>query len=1077
MKEYFHNVNLPEKIIDKVFGCVDDKHLILSNPDTKLRIPQIGAYSAIIAHWTSNPETSGIISLPTGIGKTDTMLLLIAKQAILRTLIVVPSKELRTQHLETFSTWGQLRKQGIIADDVPELRCTVIDSTPKINGNINVDLLKKKIEDSNVIILTNQIFHNLGDEINEFLTESCDLLILDEAHHSSAATWSRIEKVFLKHNKKVLKFTATPFREDGKNLLGKLIYEYSLERAILDGLSQEIEFSLVEYNSDSLICKNVDEAIARSSISTLEDYQRKYQNSHPIMIVRGDNINHIKYLHETIYAKFENHNAVIVHSQNSQKENEQAIDKLKRYKADIVICVNMINEGMDFPSLKIAAIHSKHKTIPITIQFIGRLARLNTNIPKATVISNAILEDSKNPIHNLYRDGVKINEEIPKILADYNKNNLSDIFEISKLELSSSDLDVEKYYSSCRMMFFKVGNVKLDFDSIQHNNRYLTSKIPLQKSNLDHDLINFDEDKFMLIVEKQVGTAGWTSQEVFQDINWVSYLIYWNSKEGTICVGTEANLTSIKRLLKQILPNYKEKIVRMNGEEMFRAVDFAGNKRQFNNITFKQLSSNNIRSKTISGNIDENISSTYTDDSIKSSISIIFDNQSRKAIGGISKSGVIWLLQKMDPHSWLNLSVTALKMTADSSKDTSFNLDTPIPKKIEAFPTDYWPYSIDVWWNSNSSDKTDEILVGDEKVYVNDLVLKVYNPNNSSTPSSDTLDFYWDFNEYKRYVFRLILQQNHLHVTYIGHMDLSSENPILLNRDEPTVQNGDGIEDLSQYISSNIRIRYPHGITIMEGWLYENNLTNAHFNHDKLLNSYVDWSNVNFKQESLIKKNKKSDSKLKDDLNKESDTNKEEKKKLINKKSVQYAVMEAKLATLTKKLSDETLGYSVIYNDDGGHEVADIVSISLIENNLTIEFFHCKYASNDDHDKEHVQVNSLYEVCIQSERSVRYTKNVDGLLSQLLNRHNDRIKNNPGDPTLEKRFHLGNINSFNTIREKIKSITNLKINYMIYAVQPGLSIDKLIRNKDKFLNVYQLLKNVENTLKDLSNVEFFVIGS
>ncbi|WP_258863412.1 hypothetical protein [Streptococcus agalactiae] len=35
----------------------------------------------------------------------------------------------------------------------------------------------------------------------------------------------------------------------------------------------------------------------------------------------------------------------------------------------------MFGEGIDIPSLKVAAIHDKYKSLPITLQFMGRFAR------------------------------------------------------------------------------------------------------------------------------------------------------------------------------------------------------------------------------------------------------------------------------------------------------------------------------------------------------------------------------------------------------------------------------------------------------------------------------------------------------------------------------------------------------------------------------------------------------------------------------------------------------------------------------------------------------------------------------
>ncbi|PAC30611.1 hypothetical protein CEJ87_18090 [Caldifermentibacillus hisashii] len=55
-----------------------------------------------------------------------------------------------------------------------------------------------------------------------------------------------------------------------------------------------------------------------------------------------------------------------------KRKGFQALDDLK---SRIVVCVNMFGEGIDIPNLKIAAIHDKYKSLPITLQFIGRFAR------------------------------------------------------------------------------------------------------------------------------------------------------------------------------------------------------------------------------------------------------------------------------------------------------------------------------------------------------------------------------------------------------------------------------------------------------------------------------------------------------------------------------------------------------------------------------------------------------------------------------------------------------------------------------------------------------------------------------
>jgi Type III restriction enzyme, res subunit len=73
-----------------------------------LRNPQIGAVHAILGHWSVSDEV-GTIVMPTGTGKTETMLSLLLAVPCQKVLVVVPTDALRTQISEKFLTLGILK--------------------------------------------------------------------------------------------------------------------------------------------------------------------------------------------------------------------------------------------------------------------------------------------------------------------------------------------------------------------------------------------------------------------------------------------------------------------------------------------------------------------------------------------------------------------------------------------------------------------------------------------------------------------------------------------------------------------------------------------------------------------------------------------------------------------------------------------------------------------------------------------------------------------------------------------------------------------------------------------------------
>jgi Type III restriction enzyme, res subunit len=72
----------------------------------------------------------------------------------------------------------------------------------------------------NVIVGTPSSLRASPPEVQQALIAECSHLFVDEAHHVPAATWRSIRD----------QFTATPFREDGKRLGGRIIYAFPLQQ-------------------------------------------------------------------------------------------------------------------------------------------------------------------------------------------------------------------------------------------------------------------------------------------------------------------------------------------------------------------------------------------------------------------------------------------------------------------------------------------------------------------------------------------------------------------------------------------------------------------------------------------------------------------------------------------------------------------------------------------------------------------------------------------------------------------------------------------------------------------------------
>ena len=75
---------------------------------TGLRPPQVGALYGILAHWKTSTAPATVV-MPTGTGKTETMLALLTREVLGRLLVIVPTNYLREQIGEKFVTLGLLK--------------------------------------------------------------------------------------------------------------------------------------------------------------------------------------------------------------------------------------------------------------------------------------------------------------------------------------------------------------------------------------------------------------------------------------------------------------------------------------------------------------------------------------------------------------------------------------------------------------------------------------------------------------------------------------------------------------------------------------------------------------------------------------------------------------------------------------------------------------------------------------------------------------------------------------------------------------------------------------------------------
>lgn len=369
---------------------------IIDNPS--LRAPQCEAWCSAYDFFVSKENTDdAIIIVPTGVGKTGIMGLLPYGIAEGRVLILTPQLTVKDSVLKSLDSSDHdcfWLKRNVFS----HIRCL-----PKVIEFEGAYTKPHILKQANIVI-TN--IHKTQERLTNSITKVVppnffDMIIVDEAHHSTADSWQNCIEYF--SDAKVIKLTGTPFRSDGCKINGKKIYEYKLRRAMSEDYVKSLKN--IEYCPDELyftLDKNEEEkysleeimelnlkdsdwisrsvayseecsqSIVSKSTELLEDQRQGSTVPHKIIAV-ACSIHHAQMI-QKLYDD-EGLRSCIIHSKLNDELRTKAFNDIENNCVDVVINVAMLGEGYDHKYLSIAAIFRPFRSELPYQQFVGRVLR------------------------------------------------------------------------------------------------------------------------------------------------------------------------------------------------------------------------------------------------------------------------------------------------------------------------------------------------------------------------------------------------------------------------------------------------------------------------------------------------------------------------------------------------------------------------------------------------------------------------------------------------------------------------------------------------------------------------------
>lgn len=466
--------------------------------------------------------------MPTGSGKTVVLTLAPYLLRSRRVLVVTPSRLVRNQIAEEFKSLSRARATGAVPADL------LAPSVHEVRHRIGTVEAWQELGGFSVIVGTPNCVSPIISGVERPPEDFFDAVLMDEAHHSPAVTWSEILNSF--PNAMKLLVTATPFRRDRKEIRGTFIFEYPVRKAYEDGVFGKIEYVAVE----NVSAAENDRAIARTAAEIIaQDREGGFDH---FLMVRTDSKVRAKELAD-VYAAETTLKLARVDSGLTLKHVTKTIEALKKKELDGIIAVDMLGEGFDFPNLKIAAVHSPHKSLAATLQFVGRFARTGgPQLGQAKFV--AVLQEIKGAVRELYDEGAEWQEIVPMLTDEKVQDELEIRAVLSSFRPDTRfDLDDEakdlSLYAVRPYSHVKIYTVDKDLD--------ITKDVAMPPGlEIKHREVS-DDNRTVIFITKEQVQPKWAPPGRFAKVEYDLFIVHVERDAGLLFICTSRRREAVYR--------------------------------------------------------------------------------------------------------------------------------------------------------------------------------------------------------------------------------------------------------------------------------------------------------------------------------------------------------------------------------------------------------------------------------------------------------------------------------------------------------------------------------------------------
>lgn len=898
------------------------RYSIAPDGDVGLRRPQAGALHAVAAHFSTRADPA-LVCMPTGSGKTLVLLACPYALEVRRVLVVTPSVVVRGQIVESASGAQELREKHLLPDGVDE---AVVHEVKK---RIRADEEWEALRQSDLVVATPHTVSPMYEAVPTPPPDLFDLVLVDEAHHEAARGWRETLDAF-PEAKRVL-FSATPFRRDRKEIRGRFVFNYTLGAAFQDGVFGPVRLvpaDVAEHASPDL-------AIAVTAATKYRS-DRDAGLDHRIMVRTGSK-KRAKELEE-LYNANTDLRLRLVTSDHTYGYAKRTLNDIREDRLDGVICVDMFGEGFDLPQLKVAALHEPHKSLAVTLQFIGRFARVRDTTGEASVV--AVPHELDRGVSKLFHEDATW----PKLLMDYAGTAIGSEQRVREDIASFEEPDAVDQLENlslyglrpfCHSKIYRgLGEIDLDTELA------LPKPFEVVFRQVSSDL------NMCVVIGRKLQRPKWTDSDDLVSVQYELFACYFD---------TDSELLFICASLRT--DSFYEVIAEQLGDGAHQILSAARISRVLRGVEAPRFFHVGMKNSTASSSLESYVtkSGPRAHESVSPQEGQLYHRGHIMAKGrkenaditiGYSSSSRVWSMQYPQLTEWREWCKSLGRAIAnDQPVVTGTNLDILEPgEEVNAFPLDVlaveWPEdvfrkAIVLKYRQNDADQLATALLQDVGIDID------FGATPPGTPPSDA---------------RLILHHDGLDVALkfapgaAPMFRIDGDVPVLLEIDVGGEQSG-----LLDYLNSHPVSLWLSDCSRLEGANFYRRRTDKRPIVEEAITA-VDWKDIGV------------------NINREYDDGQNP---VANDGTVHGYVLGL--------LQSEDA--SVIIYDHGSHEAADLIGIWDEDARVRVRLYHCKATREAT---PGCRLEDLYEVAGQAARSVRWLHKPGELLTHLERRSSGR---------------------------------------------------------------------------------------